>query len=83
MTDDDQLRTLILDTLGEVAPDADIDTIDPDVEFHDQFDFDSMDFLNFATALHRKLKVDIPETDYLQLGTLNACFQYLRERIQS
>jgi len=43
-------------------------------------DIDSMDFLNFVVALHEKLGVDIPETDYPQLMTLDGAIQYLSER---
>ena len=74
---DEKLKEIVLTTLGEVAPDVDTNNIDPDVEFRDQFDFDSMDFLNFATALHKKLQIDIPELEYPKLGTLNSCIAYL------
>ncbi len=36
-----------------------------------------MDFLNFITALHEALGVDIPEADYPRLATLAGCIEYL------
>jgi acyl carrier protein len=36
-----------------------------------------MDVLNFVVGLHTALGVDIPETDYPQLATLDACVDYL------
>ena len=36
-----------------------------------------MDFLNFLIALDKDLHVDIPERDYGQLITLDACVDYL------
>ena len=40
-----------------------------------------MDFLNFVTALHQELRVDIPERDYAKLATLEAAERYLAERL--
>ena len=36
-----------------------------------------MDFLNFVLALHDRLGVDIPETDYSHLFTLDEAVAYL------
>jgi acyl carrier protein len=36
-----------------------------------------MDFLNFVLALHQRLGVEIPETDYPQLYTLDGAVAYL------
>ena len=44
----EQLRAAILDSLLDVAPDIDASTLDPSVPFRAQFDFDSMDHLNFV-----------------------------------
>jgi acyl carrier protein len=40
-----------------------------------------MDFLNFVIALHEKLGVDIPESDYPQLVTLDGAVAYLRNKL--
>jgi acyl carrier protein len=74
---DDELRATILDSLLSVAPDVDAAMLDPRREFREQFDFDSMDYLSFATALHARLGVDVPEVDYPRLGTLDGCVRYV------
>ena len=74
-----QLKATVLKLLGTIAPDVELDSVNPEVPFRDQFDFDSMDFLNFAIALHKAFKVDIPEADYPRLATLNGCVGYLQE----
>ncbi|MGZ4588292.1 MAG: acyl carrier protein [Mycobacteriaceae bacterium] len=51
-----------------------------DRPLRNQVDLDSMDWLNFLIALHTALKVDIPETDYSKLGTLNDLVGYVLER---
>jgi acyl carrier protein len=73
----DEIRAVVLRTLGEIAPEADLSTLEPDVSFRDQLDVDSMDLLNFVIALHTTLQVDIPEADYPKLETLNGCVEYL------
>jgi acyl carrier protein len=40
-----------------------------------------MDWLNFLVALHQKLGVDIPETDYGKLTTWDAILGYLEARL--
>ena len=72
-----ELRETVLRVLGDIAPEADPTTLRPDVSFRDQLDIDSMDFLNFAIALHEELGVDIPEADYPKLATLDGCVEYL------
>lgn len=76
----DELSSRILALVTEIAPDVDPATVIAGVDFRDQFDFDSMDTLNFAIALHRELGVDVPEADYSQLASLDKCVAYLRTR---
>ena len=73
----DALRSAVLEALLDVAPDVDAGALDAARPFRDQFDFDSMDQLNFVVGLHRRLGVDVPETDYPQLATLDGCVTYL------
>ncbi len=73
----DEIRETVLRVLGEIAPEASPAAIEPDVPFRDQLDLDSMDFLNFVIALHDELGVDIPESDYRKLATLDGCVEYL------
>ena len=73
----EDFKAVVLRTLGDIAPEADLSTLAPDVSFRDQLDVDSMDLLNFVIALHVALHVDIPEADYPKLDTLEACVNYL------
>ena len=77
----DELSQRVLALLTEVAPDVDAASVIPGVAFRDQFDFDSMDTLNFAIALHRDLGVEVPEADYGQLSSLDRCVAYLAGRV--
>ena len=76
MSDKDAVRSKVLAVLAKVAPELDAASLDPRVNFRDQMDFDSMDFLNFAIGLHKAFGVDIPETDYPKLFNLAGCVAY-------
>lgn len=76
----DELRATVLHALGDIAPEADLDTLVPDVPLRDQLDLDSMDLLNVVVAVHEATGVDIPESDYPLLATLDGCVEYLDAR---
>lgn len=75
--DREALSRLILDTLIAIAPDLDPGILDPDVAFRDQFEIDSVDYLNFVISLEKKLDRKIPETDFPRLSSLKGCLDYL------
>jgi acyl carrier protein len=76
----DEIKATILRVIGEIAPEVDAARIDPDVSLREQLDLDSMDILNVMIGLHEALQVDIPETDYPKLATLNGAVAYLSQR---
>jgi acyl carrier protein len=77
----EELVSKIQALITEIAPDVDPEKLVPGTNFRDQFDFDSMDTLNFAIALHRELGVDVPEADYGKLASLDKCVAYLSDKI--
>jgi acyl carrier protein len=77
------LRSAVLEALLDVAPDVDAAALDASRPFRDQFDFDSMDQLNFVVGLHKRLGVDVPETDYPRLASLAGCLDYLSRALRA
>lgn len=73
----DEIRNRVLEALASVAPEADFTALRPNMSLREQLDIDSMDFLNFAIAVHKTFDVDIPERDYPKLVTLDGCVEYL------
>ncbi|KVC23319.1 phosphopantetheine-binding protein [Burkholderia diffusa] len=69
--------SVVLETLASIAPEIDPSTLRADRALRSQVDLDSMDWLNFLTGLHARLKVDIPERDYGRLVTLDDIVSYL------
>jgi len=78
----EDLATKVLALVTEIAPDVDPASVIADVDFRDQFDFDSMDTLNFAIALHRELGVEVPEAEYSRLASLDKCVAYLADKVR-
>jgi len=74
------IKNVIVDTLTRIAPEIDSASIEPGVNFRDQLDLDSMDFLNFVLALHDRLGIEIPEVDYPRLYTLDGAVAYLASK---
>lgn len=72
-----ELEAIVRQAVHRVAPEADLDRLDPDVPFRDQFDFDSIDCVNLMEQLQQALDRRIPELDYPALATLNGCLAYL------
>ena len=73
----DELKQAVVDELIAIAPEFTPDEIDAGADLREEMDIDSMDFLNFVIALHKKLGVDIPEADYPKLFTVNGAVDYL------
>jgi acyl carrier protein len=81
MTDID-VRSVVQEELNNIAPEVDFAMVDPAADLREALDIDSMDFLNFIAAIHHRLGVDVPETDYAKLGTLDGAVKYLQGKLQ-
>jgi len=76
MTTND-IREEILDILEVIAPDEDLTNIDDAINFRDQIELDSMDFLDIVMELRKRHRIQIPEDDYLQLASMNSTVTFL------
>jgi acyl carrier protein len=71
------VEAAVLAELNRIAPELEPGEVAPAKPLRDQVDLDSMDWLNFLVALHEKLQVDIPESEYAKLGTLDQIVEYV------
>jgi len=76
-----EIENRVLECFLEVAADVDPTTLQRDASFRDQFDFDSMDTLNFAIGLHKTFAIDIPETAYRELASLNKAVAFVTREL--
>ena len=76
-----EIRAAVVAALTDVAPEIDPGGLQPDEPFRDTYDLDSMDFLNFVIGVHTRLGVNVPESDYGKMATLNGAVAYLATRL--
>jgi len=77
------IRQAVNEELNNIAPEVDMASVDPAADLREVMDIDSMDFLNFITAIHHRLGIDIPEIDYPKLVTLAGTVAYLEAKLAS
>lgn len=73
----EQVKTVVLDIIADVAPDEEMDDLKSSESLRDQLDLDSMDFLDIVMELRKRHKVEVPSEDYPRLATLDSCVEYL------
>lgn len=75
------IRAVLIEELGNIAPEAEFASLDPAADLREALDIDSMDFLNFITAVHHRLGFEVPEADYPRLFTLDGAVAYLQVKL--
>ena len=79
---DADIRAVVLATLKSIALEIEGEELRPNRPLRNQVDLDSMDWLNFLLGLHEKLHVEIPESDYSRLVTLEDVVGYLGAKLR-
>lgn len=77
----DEVKQALIESILEVAPEADFGTVRPDRPVRDQLDIDSFDFLTILEHLHARIGVNVPESDYGRMITLDGSVDYLLRRL--
>lgn len=76
---DEDIDRIVLDLLRRIAPEAPLDGLQAQRSFRDQFEFDSVDLLNFVLHLEKQTGTRISEIDYPKLSSLQGCRAYFRD----
>jgi len=76
----EEARAAVVAALDRIAPEADLDEVDPGGDLRSEIDLDSMDFLGLVEALAESTGVDIPEDDYREVRSLDGLIAYLVRR---
>lgn len=79
----EQISQAIKDIINEILPEGDCSSINPDEQLRKQLELDSMDFLDIVMEIRKRYGVEIPESDYPKLATLNSCIDYLEPKLAS
>lgn len=74
------IRTAFVESLLDVAPEADLSSLRPDRPMRTQLDIDSFDFLRVLEAFHARTGIEVPEADYARMETFSGALAYLEGR---
>ncbi len=74
----EEVRQAIVSILKDIAPDEDMSSIKDDAILREQIDLDSMDFLDIVMELRKRFNIEVPESDYQELVSMDSCIQYLQ-----
>lgn len=74
---EDEATSLLAALLHEVAPEADLGAVDPELPLQETAHIDSIDFVALVSAVHDRTGIEIPFQDYPKLATLKMFASYL------
>ncbi len=74
-------RDAVVEVLRTIAPEVEAAAIDNRLALRHQVDLDSMDWLNFLIGLQQRFGVEVPESDYARLVSLDDLLNYLHDRV--
>ena len=77
----DEIKEAILDILADIAPDEDLSDLKDEINFRDQLELDSMDFLDIVMELRKRYRVQVPEEDYTELASMSTTVAYLTPKM--
>jgi len=77
---DEEIRKVVVDELCRIAPDADPAVLKPADHIREVLEIDSYDFLQLLIGLNKKLGIDVPESDYGKLRTIDDIVRYTQSR---
>ncbi len=72
-----EIRQVVIDILERIAPDEDLSSLDDGLPFREQMELDSMDFLDIVMELRKQFGIEVPESEYIQLASLDSSAEYL------
>jgi acyl carrier protein len=76
---DQPLKESVSQLILDIAPEVDMNALDPNDDMRDELDLDSIDFVRLLTSIEQKLGVRIPEGDYAQVNTLQKMLDYIAQ----
>ena len=80
MNTQQSLKDLVCKLILDIAPEADVQSLDPNEELRDELDLDSMDFMNLLGLIVKETGVNVPENDYAKVNSLQSLVEYIATR---
>ncbi|MFW6027600.1 MAG: acyl carrier protein [bacterium] len=79
----EEIEAAVLEEIGNIAPEADLDTLGRAEDIREVLDMDSMDVMNLVIALHKRLDVEIPDAEAGRFVTVDGAAEYLSGQLQA
>ncbi len=79
----EQIKATILEIISQIIPDEDLGDLKGDIPIREQVELDSMDFLDIIMELRKRYGIEVPESDYTELATLDSSAAYLEPRMKN
>lgn len=80
MNNKHRLKTLISRIVLDIAPEADIESLDPNEDIKEELDLDSIDFMRLLESLTLETGIVISESDYEKVNTLQSMIEYIESK---
>ena len=80
LKDTKSLKDLVCKLILDIAPEADLQGLDPNEEFREELDLDSMDFMTLLDSIEKETGVNVPERDYVKVNSLQSLTEYIATR---
>jgi len=77
----EDIKKTIIKEIVNIAPDIEEDEIEENENIQESLEIDSFDFLKILTALNEDLGVEVPESDYDKVKTVNKMAEYFAQRM--
>jgi len=74
------IKNKVLQLIHPIAPEVDTQSLNGDDNLREELDIDSVDWLNLIVSIDEEFGIDIPESDYDQLTSLDSIVHYISER---
>ncbi|MDR3078175.1 MAG: acyl carrier protein [Planctomycetota bacterium] len=75
-----EIRDAVLDIIKDVAGLDERPEVDGAKPLREQLELDSMDFLDIVMELRKRHRIEVPESDYSRLASLDSTVLYIRGR---
>ncbi|MEC7564399.1 MAG: acyl carrier protein [Planctomycetota bacterium] len=77
-----EIRDAVIKILETIAPDEDISELQDDLEFREQMELDSMDFLDIVMELRKRYRVQVEEDEYEHLVSMRKTVDFLAPKMK-
>jgi acyl carrier protein len=76
-----EIQSEVVSALTEIAPEVLPAELETSAALRDQVDLDSMDWLNFLIEISRRFGLEIPESEYASMRTIDNIVGFLASTV--